>query len=121
MQLGTIEVACIVIGQVTRKTTGDESTIDDELDFSIIRDVDPQFQEPVLQILTDFKKMFATKNSQLGSTDLIKHSIDTQGRGPIRQRPYRHPRSHTAALKRQLSELKKAGIVESTSAWAPHQ
>ncbi len=55
----------------------------------------------------------------MGSTDLIKHSIDTQGRGPIRQRPYRHPWSHTAALQWQLSELKKAGIiVESNSAWA---
>ena len=119
IQLGTIEVVCNVIGQVTCKSTGEENTIDDELDLTIIRDVDPQFQKPVLQILTDFKKMFATKNTQLGSTDLIKHSIDTQGRGPIRQRPYRHPRSHTAALQRQLSELKKAGIiVESTSAWA---
>jgi hypothetical protein len=34
-------------------------------------------------MLHNFPNLFATKNSELGSTGLIKHSIDTQGKGPI--------------------------------------
>jgi hypothetical protein len=107
MQLGTIEVVCNVIGQITCKTTREENTKNEMLDLTVLREVYPQFQQPISEIITDFIDLFALKNSQLGSTDLMEHSIDTQGRGPIRQRPFRHPRRHSAALQRQLMELKK--------------
>ena len=51
--------------------------------------VDAEFIKPISDKLHDFPNLFATENSELGSTGLIKHSIDTQGKGPIRLRPYR--------------------------------
>jgi hypothetical protein len=40
-------------------------------------DVDAEFKKPIAELLCDFPKLFATENSELGSTGLIKHSIDT--------------------------------------------
>ena len=119
-KLGTIEVACNVVGQITCSSTGDENTEEEKLDLTTtLSEVAPQYRKIVSKIIQDYNNLFAKKNSQLGCTDLVRHSIDTQGRGPIRQRPYRHPRRHAIALQRQLMELKKAGIIiESTSAWA---
>jgi hypothetical protein len=40
-------------------------------------------------LLHNFPNLFATENSELGSTGLIKHSIDTQEKGPVRLCSYR--------------------------------
>ena len=45
--------------------------------------VDPVYATSLLQLLSDFKDLFAEKNSGLGNTGLIKLTIDTQGKGPI--------------------------------------
>ncbi len=55
----------------------------------------------------------------MGSTDLIKHTIDTQGRGPIRLRPYRIHVKYIDIVLKLLADLKKAGIIEELiSVWA---
>ncbi|KAI9557198.1 hypothetical protein GHT06_017013 [Daphnia sinensis] len=51
--------------------------------------IHPPANTPLSQLLNDFHDFFASKDSELGNTNLIKHAIDTQGRGPLRQRPYR--------------------------------
>ena len=55
-------------------------------------------------MLHNFPYFFATENSELGSTGLIKHSVDTQGKGPIRLRPYRTGRKQKEELERQIKE-----------------
>ncbi|KZS04744.1 Uncharacterized protein APZ42_032241, partial [Daphnia magna] len=55
----------------------------------VISDVDPEFQVPFSKLLNDFHDLFASKDSELGNTNLIKHTIDTQRRGPLRKRQYR--------------------------------
>ena len=69
--------------------------------------------------MRDFPKLFATENSELGSTGLIKHSIDTQGKGPIRLRPYRTGRKQKEELERQIKEMMATNVIQhSTSPWA---
>ncbi len=50
--------------------------------------VDAEFEKPITDLLHNFPTdciiLFATENSELGSTGLIKHSIDTIEKGPIR-------------------------------------
>jgi hypothetical protein len=76
-------------------------------------------KKPIAELLRDFPKLFATKNSELGSTGLIKHSIDTQGKGPIRLRPYWTGRKQKEKLERQIKEMMATNVIEhSTSPWA---
>ena len=70
-------------------------------------------------MLHNFPNLFATENSELGSTGLIKHSIDTQGQGPIRLRPYRTGRKQKEELERQIKEMMATNVIQhSTSPWA---
>jgi hypothetical protein len=43
--------------------------------------VDAEFEKRITDLLHNFPNLFATENSELGSTGLIKHSIDTQEKG----------------------------------------
>ena len=50
---------------------------------------------------------------------MIKHSIDTQGYGPIRLRPYRAARRQKDEMERQIDEMMQANVIRpSTSPWA---
>ena len=81
--------------------------------------VDPLYQQPLAKLLADYSDLFATKDSQLGSTGLIKHSIDTQGYGPIRLRPYRTARRQKDEMERQIEEMMQSNVIRpSTSPWA---
>ena len=66
--------------------------------------VDPVYATSLLQLLSDFKDLFAEKNSGLGNTGLIKLTIDTQGKGPIWLIPY----------KKQKTLLPKLGTLTDT-------
>ena len=70
-------------------------------------------------LLHNFPNLFATENSELGSTGLIKHSIDTQGKGPLRLRPYRTGRKQKEELERQIKEMMATNVIQhSTFPWA---
>ena len=72
--------------------TDDEVRKDDlrkEVDSFEFPGVDPKFRKPLADLIFEYILIFASSSSELGNTDLIKHTIDTQGRGPIRLRPYR--------------------------------
>jgi hypothetical protein len=102
--------------------TDDEVKKDDlrkEVDSFEFPDVDPKFRKPLADLIFEYILIFASSSSELGSTDLIKHTIDTQGRGPIRLRPYRIHVKYRDIVIKLLAELKAAGIIEeSISAWA---
>ena len=61
--------------------------------FDLFKEVVPgigvEFQDELRDLLISHQHSFAFKTSNLGHTDLVKHTIDTQGQGPIRQRAYR--------------------------------
>jgi hypothetical protein len=68
--------------------------------------VDVQFPPGMRQLLTDYSHLFK-KGDHLGCTSVIKHHINTQGRGPIRPRPYRTARRHEEELQRQIQTLQE--------------
>ncbi|KZS19683.1 Uncharacterized protein APZ42_013855 [Daphnia magna] len=85
----------------------------------VISEVNPKFQAPPSQLLNDFLDLFASKDSKLGNTNLIKHTIDTEGRGPIRQRPYRVTNNQRKLLEDKAQEMLDAKVIRySQSPWA---
>ena len=71
------------------------------------------------QLLQRYSHIFAENSYEIEKTSLIEHEIDTEGRGPIRQRSYRTPLKLQDELKRHLNEMIKHGIIqESRSPWA---
>jgi|688.fasta_scaffold478811_1 hypothetical protein len=54
-----------------------------------------------------------------GCTSVIKHHINTQGRGPIRIRPYRTTRRYEEDLQRKIQTLLDLDVIAySISSWA---
>ncbi|KAI9554902.1 hypothetical protein GHT06_020180 [Daphnia sinensis] len=115
--LGVIEI----INQVIRKVALDTSDVKplEPREPIVISEVDPEFQAPLSQLLNDFRDLFASKDSELGNTNLIKHTINTEGRGPIRQRPYRVTNNQRKILEDKVQEMLEAKVIRySQSPWA---
>ena len=64
-----------------------------EIDPNIFKDavsnVAEDLRDELVELLASHQGSFAFKTSELGHTDLVKHSIDSQGQGPTRQFAYR--------------------------------
>ena len=70
-------------------------------------------------LLTDFADVFALDPSELGSTGLVKHSIDTGDHAPIRQPLWRTPFALGGKVNEIVREMVAQGVVEpSKSPWA---
>lgn len=118
--LGHLDMSQKIVGRVASVSQHEplekEDTAfyeDDELD------VEPEFKPHMKEILKEYKELFAYGDNDLGCTGVIKHTIDTQGKGPIAQRPYRTPYKLQPEMNRQIQELLDKNIIrESTSPWA---
>ncbi len=64
--------------------------------------------------------MFATSNLGLGClSNGVKHTIDTEGHAPIKQRAYRTEVSQRQEVERQVQDMMEAGVVQpSQSPWS---
>ncbi|CAC5393047.1 unnamed protein product [Mytilus coruscus] len=60
-------------------------------------------QEQLSELLNEFSDIFAKSDSDLGKTNLVSHSIDTQGHGAVKQRPYSVPFSQREEIRTQQS------------------
>lgn len=75
--------------------------------------------EPLKALLFEKANIFASNTSELGSTGLVKHTIDTQDKGPIRLRPYRTSPRQREAAEKIINELLENKIIQpSLSPWA---
>ena len=73
----------------------------------------------VARLLTEYQDVFSKGDDDLGQTDIIKHTIDTGGAAPIRQRARRLPFHHQAEVDRQVKDMLNRGIIEpSKSPWS---
>lgn len=82
-------------------------------------DIDEITKEKVRSLLTERYTSFAFKTSELGHTSLVKHKIDTQGQGPIRQRAYRHSPRQKDVAQGIIDELLENKMIRlSMSPWA---
>ncbi|KAI9552203.1 hypothetical protein GHT06_022542 [Daphnia sinensis] len=95
------------------------SNLPPEILEASLPDVAEDVKNSLRNLLLANKHVFAFKTSDLGNTGLVKHVIDTQGLGPIRQRPYRASPHQKEASKKIIEELLANNIIRpSISPWA---
>lgn len=70
-------------------------------------------------VICEFADVFAYDDTELGCTDILRHTIDTGEHSPIRQQPYRTPVVRRQKMKAMVDEMQEQGIVcPSSSPWA---
>jgi predicted aspartyl protease len=80
------------------------SRIDPSVPDSSVRDL--------RELIGRYRDAFSTGSTNLGRTDLVVHSIDTNGAQSFRQPLRCHPIAYRAAIDEQLTELLKQGVIE---------
>ena len=71
------------------------------------------------EVLTESTDIFALDDSELGCTNLVRHTIPTENHTPIKQRPYRTPVIYREKIEQMVSQMQAQGIVRpSRSPWA---
>ena len=80
----------------------------------------PDQGSQLAELLTRYAHVFSTSDTDVGCTDLVRHSIPTQeGVAPIKQPPRRLGAEKDAEVERQVQELVEKGMVEpADSAWS---
>jgi predicted aspartyl protease len=63
-------------------------------------------------LLGDYEDVFSRSEFDLGSTDVVTHSIDTGLNRPVKQQVRRHPFTYDEAIREQTSQMIEQGIVE---------
>ena len=85
-----------------------------KLDLSHLAPVE---QQPLRALLVSYSDVFALDSSELGSTDLVTHSVDTGDHRPVRAR--RTPFALRAKIDQLVKEMLDQDVVEpSSSQWA---
>ena len=73
----------------------------------------PESERVVLEkCLAESTHTFALFDSEIGSTDLVKHEIDTGNAPPIKQLPCRTPFAHRAKLEQLIQDLLDRGWIK---------
>jgi len=112
-------ISTIKLNDLTESHVRDENYLTDTLEDISFDEIPDKMRDKMRILLTEYKNIFAKTSYDIESTDLIEHSIETEGSSPIRHRPYRTPFKLQEELKRHLDEMIKHGIIrESSSPWA---
>ena len=70
-------------------------------------------------LLSEYAELFALDDMDLGSTDVIRHSIETGDRGPIRQPPRRIPYAFRGKVEELVDDMLARGVIQpSKSPWS---
>ncbi|MCG7868284.1 MAG: hypothetical protein JAY74_18205 [Candidatus Thiodiazotropha taylori] len=73
----------------------------------------------VKELLLKHKDVFAKDKTDLGRTNVVKHTINTGDAAPVKQNPRRLPLSKRELVKDEVSKMLQQGIIEpSQSAWS---
>ena len=84
-----------------------------------IRNVHPRFHADIRQCLADYQDVFSKDSNDIGSTDMVQHSINTGDAPPIKERLRRQPVCNQEEITRQVKDLEERGVIEpSDSPWA---
>ena len=71
------------------------------------------------KLLRKSTDVFALDDSELGSTDVVCHKIETGDHLPVRLPPYRTPMMHREVISQMVQEMQDKGIIQpSASPWA---
>ena len=95
-----------------------EDKFNQEMPFDVSLEHLPTSQKAMVQnLLYNFKDIFAVDSSDLGCTDILQHTIESQG-PPIATRARRLPIHVQAEVQELLDDLLKCGIIQpSRSPW----
>ena len=90
-----------------------------EIDFSGIKDWEPEEQKEAKNLILGYGSLFALKDMDLGRTDRVKHSIKLDDYTPFKERYRRIPPHQYEEVKQHLKEMLEIGAIsESKSPWA---
>ncbi|KAJ8027625.1 hypothetical protein HOLleu_32824 [Holothuria leucospilota] len=81
--------------------------------------IDAQEKDQVEQLLIKYQNTFATSSTDIGRTDLVRHSINTGSANPIKQPARRLPPHRREKEQAELTRMLEAKIIQpSSSPWA---
>jgi transposase InsO family protein len=81
-------------------------------------DLKPQHKLPLIEVLEEYRDVFASSINEMGYTDTVQHTIDTGGHSPIRVPSRRIPNAYRKDVEDQLEWLLEKGVIRSsTSPW----
>ena len=90
----------------------------EDLNFSSTNLMSQQ-QADLHGFLNEFSDVFSMSDSDLGRTNVLEHSIDTQGHQPIYKRPYRIPETQRKVVDVHVKDVANRGIIRpSKSPWS---
>ena len=82
-------------------------------------DLTPDQKERLTNLLDNYRHIFATDITELGTTTYIQHTIETTDEIPVRSRPYKTTPEMKQKIEEEVERLLDAGIIEhSTSNYA---
>jgi hypothetical protein len=85
----------------------------------IIINIPAEGRVAMKNLLDNSHHIFGSKTEELGCTGVVKHTIDTEGRGPICLRAYRKSPRQREIAEKIIKELLKNKIIRpSLSPWA---
>ena len=131
-RLGTVKSVTVQpLDQCTTDVSGDGATVGAvkcsserleqlyrELNFPL-NSLSPDEARRLRRLVGEFSDVFALDDSELGCTDVLRHSVDTGDHLPIKQQPYRTPVVRRELVAAMIGEMEKHGVVQpSTSPWA---
>lgn len=107
------------IGEETRSQTSSsqqQASIPVDLTNS---NLTPDQQTQLQALLDEYRDIFALSPSELGRTNLVQHTIDTEGHAPIRLRPYRAPQVQKETIEKHIGDMLERNVIQpSVSPWA---
>ncbi len=79
----------------------------------------PEELRAIENVVSEFQDVFALDDTELGCTNLIKHTIDTGDGNPIKQQLYRTLVVRRATMKQMIESMQAQGVVQpSLSPWS---
>ena len=82
-------------------------------------EVPTEAREPLKKLISEYEDVFVYGENKLGSTDIVKHSIEVGKAKPIQKGPYRVPHAQREMLEDMIQEMLQQEIIApSTSEWS---
>ena len=104
--------------QPNKKRELQTDTPDVPVDFSTSALTSSQ-QAQLQNLINEYRDIFALSPQELGRTNWVQHTINTQGASSIRMRPYRVPEAQKERIENCIDEMLEQGIIRpSASPWA---
>ena len=105
--------------QSQQKPTSTEEEIIEDMVSRVDKSVSTATKLKLKSLLRRHASVFSKSEWDLGRTDLVTHSIDTEGHPPFRQPLRRYPPAHQEAIDKYIDDMLESNVIEPTSSpWA---